>query len=332
MLRNTVPLYLLIISVLASAAAGFIVDRKVFKSNSPSEEDSDLSAIVCRDKKIRLNGYKFIKPLLFTESECESPEMMGAKAHVQEVVEEYKSKGTIQDASVYLRRLNQGEWLEINGAEQYLPGSLMKVPELITFVKMNELNPGTLDRRVLYEKPFITGKDMHYTSKSIVLGQSYTIRELLTYMIVYSDNNATALLNSIMDLKVFARVFTDLGIPAPDFTARDIPISVNHFSRFMRTIFNATYLTMNDSEFCAELLSKSDFANGIRSGVPADIPIAHKFGEAGNANYSCFSETAIVYVSGSPYLITVMTKGKDLSALPAVVKDIAKAAHEVVAS
>ena len=100
----------------------------------------------------------------------------------------------------------------------------------------------------------------------------------------------------------------------------------------MRAIFNASYLTIENSEYCAELLSKCDFANGIRSAVPADIPMAHKFGEAGNANYSCFSEAAIVYVSGAPYLITVMTKGKDLSALPAVVKDIAKAAHEVMAS
>lgn len=329
-INKNVPLYLVITSILVSGAAGFFISRSMGNSGK-NQEDYDPSVLICKDNKVRLTGFKYIKPLLFTESECESPEMMGVKARVQETINDLKGQGLAQEISVYMRRLNQGEWMEINGDEKYLPGSLMKVPELITFMKMNEREPGLLDRKVMYERPFITGKDVHYTSKSIELGKSYTIRELLNYMIVHSDNNATALLNSIMDLDVFQRVFSDLGIPKPDLTAKDIPITAHNFSRFMRAIFNATYLSMTDSEFCGELLSKSQFANGIRSGVPSNIPIADKFGEAGNSEYACFSESAIVYVSEAPYLVTIMTKGKDLSALPGVVRDISKVAHNSTA-
>jgi hypothetical protein len=60
--------------------------------------------------------------------------------------------------------------------------------------------------------------------------------------------------------------------------------------------------------------------------------MAHKFGEAGNAGGAYFSESAIVYVSGAPYLITIMTKGKDLSVLPGVVKEIAQKSHQFLSA
>lgn len=329
MLRKTIPLYLLLaVAAVEAPAIWYLASRSVSRQ---TDADSDPNLLICKDNKVRLNGYKYIKPLLFTESECESPEMMGVKAQLQDLINEYKKDGKIQDASVYLRKLNQGEWMEINPADKYLPGSLMKVPELITFIRMSHRQPGLLDRKVTFERPFITGKDVHYTSKSIEVGKSYTIRELLNYMIVYSDNNATALLNTMMDIDIFKKVFTDLGIPAPDLTARDIPITASHFSRFMRAIFNASYLTIDESEFCAELLVNSQFASGIRSAVPSGIPMAHKFGEAGNADASYFSESAIIYYDSSPYLITIMTRGKDLSLLPEVVKGIGAKSHQLVA-
>jgi beta-lactamase class A len=220
--------------------------------------------------------------------------------------------------------------MAISENENYLPGSLMKVPELITFMKMREKEPGLLDKKVFYDKPRISSKQVHYTTKSIEPGNSYTVRELLTYMIEHSDNNATILLNEMMDLATFQKVFTDLGIPQPDLRARDIPINAVDFSKFMRAIYNASYLNINDSEFCAGLLANSDFANGMRGGVPANIPLAHKFGEAGDSNAAHFSESGIIYINKSPYLLTIMTKGRDLSKLPDVIRNLTQRVFEML--
>jgi len=329
MLFKRIPLYSALLTSILIGTTSFIISRNIYTSLG-DHADSDPSILVCNDNRFRLNGYNYVKPLLFVESECESPEMMGIKTQLQDLVNRYKKEGTILEASIYLRKLDQGEWLEIGDGEKYLPGSLMKVPELITFIKMAQKEPGLLNRKVAYNHPYITGKTVHYESKSIELGKSYTIKELLNYMIVYSDNNATSLLNSIIDIEIFKKVFKDLGIPAPDITQKDIPITVNEYSRFFRAIYNASYLTIDESEFCAELLSKTQFKNGIRAGLPDNIPMAHKFGEAGNEQASFFGEAGIIYIGAKTYLITIMTKGENLSILPEVTKEISKKTYELM--
>jgi beta-lactamase class A len=300
------------------------------KSRTEAEPETDLSIASCKNSKVRLSGFKYIHPLLFTETSCESSELMNVKSEVLGILNSYKSAGVIMEGSVYLRELDQGSWMAISENENYLPGSLMKVPELITFMKMREKEPGLLDKKVFYDKPRISSKQVHYTTKSIEPGNSYTVRELLTYMIEHSDNNATILLNEMMDLATFQKVFTDLGIPQPDLRARDIPINAVDFSKFMRAIYNASYLNINDSEFCAGLLANSDFANGMRGGVPANIPLAHKFGEAGDSNAAHFSESGIIYINKSPYLLTIMTKGRDLSKLPDVIRNLTQRVFEML--
>lgn len=330
MLSKRIPLYVAFLISGFFGATAFILAPRFYSADTPS--DSDPSVMICRDNKLRLDGYKYIKPLLLVETNCEAPELMSIKSELLDLTQSYKANGYARDISLYLRKLNQGEWIEIGEDIKYLPGSLMKVPELITFMKMNEVKPGLLDQKVTYSTPFNYSKTAHYTSKSIELGHTYSIRELLYYMIVYSDNNATILLNQLMDFKTFMKVFTDMGIPEPDMKANEIPITAQHFSRMMRAIFNSTYLSMDDSEFCAELLTKSDFANGIRGGVPENIAMAHKFGEAGTPGSYNFCESGIVYSGSSPYLLTVMTRGNDMAMLPKIAKDISSKAYQMLSA
>jgi hypothetical protein len=140
-------------------------------------------------------------------------------------------------------------------------------------------------------------------------------------MIQYSDNNATMLLNGIIDIKIFKKVFTDLGLSEPGWYAKSYPISANEYSVFLRVLFNSGYLNMKDSEFALRLLTKSDFKNGIVNGLPSSVQLAHKFGESGDASEKQLHESAIVYLNNNPFLITIMTKGKDLKKLPEVIKE-----------
>jgi len=325
MFSKKLPLYLVLPAIALTSGLTFWITSR---SMTPAEAETDPSIITCSNSKLRLSGYKYIRPLLLTETACEAELLMPVKVELMNLLNYYKGNGTISNGSIYLRELNEGEWIAIEEDETYLPGSLMKVPELITFMKMNERQPGLLNKKVLYNGPIITDKNPHYLSKSLEAGKTYSVKELLYYMIVYSDNNATVLLNNMMDLGIFVKTFTDLGLKAPDVKQKDIPITAVGYSRFMRSIFNATYLSADDSEFCAELLSQSEFRNGIRSGVPSQIPVAHKFGEAGDANISHFSESGIIYINNNPYLLTVMTKGKQLDLLPGVAKEISRKVFE----
>ncbi len=276
----------------------------------------------------RLSGYSYIKPILFVDEKYASENLNGIKQNVATIIENYKKIGVLSSASFYLKEFNSNGWTGLNENEKFMPGSLMKVPELIAFLKMNELKPGTLDKVIAYDHVNQIGRQTTFNSKSIQPGNKYTIRELLEYMIKYSDNQATALLNQNVDKEIFGKVFTDLGLELPDWQSSNYPISVREFSVFMRGLYSGSYLNHNSSEIAAKLLSTSQFKLGIKAGLPANQTLAHKFGEAGKADEKQLSESAIIYLEGNPYVITVMVGGKDHSQLPVVIKDISGSVYQ----
>lgn len=274
----------------------------------------------------RITGLKFVKPILWVDEECESDNMIAIKQKMAAIIEKYKQFEGVSTASVYLR--TAGEWTVVNPEEKYLPGSLFKVPILITILRMEEESPGFLNKVVPYTKSFPVDKNVSFASKTIQLGQNYTIKELLSYMIKYSDNAATILLEQYMDVKMMQRLFADVGVAVPNSYSSQYFFTVRDYSLFMRTIFNAGYLTIPDSEFAAELLSECDFKEGIMKGIPAGTKIAHKFGESGSPAEKQLHESAVIYLENTGYLITVMTKGKDFKKLSDLIGELSRAVYE----
>ena len=319
--------YVIVCMTISSITTFFIASHFGTDKNKPDVEIHAKNTNCSYNIK-RWGGFGYIGPIMFVDNECESERLASVKQQISTLIENYKHEGTLNSASVYLKDYATNDWTVINESETFKPGSLLKIPELITVLKMNELKSGFLDKELLYEHSYALDKDPKYLSKSIQLGQKYTVKELLTYMIAYSDNCATSLLMANIDVKLFKKVFTDLGLKSPDMTASDYPITSKEYSYFMRILFNASYLNIQDSEYATELLSKCNFKEGIVSSMPSTIKIAHKFGEAGDPLEKQLHETAIIYLSERPYLITIMTKGKDLSKLPLVLRQISSTAYQ----
>ncbi len=270
---------------------------------------------------------------MFVDNNCESESLSDIKADIKSIISSYKSAGVLKSASVYLKEYRNNEWISINESELFWPGSLMKVPTLITILKMNESNPGLLNRKLTFNQNFSIDKKVNIDpNKSIVLGHKYTVKQLLTYMIVNSDNNATLLLATIMDPAVFNKVYTDIGLTPPDWSKGDFPINVKDFSLFMRILYNGCYLSNADSEFAIGLLARCDYMNGIMKGIPSSITVAHKFGEAGDLNLSELHESGIVFINDNPYLLTIMTKGPDLKKLPDVLQQVSTKVYQYFSS
>lgn len=330
MLRKKISLNIAILMTLSGMVIAFFLTSFFSKKEIAIIEPVENSLAVCKSNLVRLNGYQFIRPILFKQDDCEAQSLQTVKNQLESTINSYKTSGVINNASVYLRQLGGGDWISINEAEKYYPGSLLKVPELITFLKMREKDPLLLDKTVAYTQPLVLKKQAFYLSKSIEVGKTYTIRDLLYYMIAYSDNNATMLLNQRMDLTIFKKVFTDLGLPEPDMEKTDIPITAKDYSLFMRVLYNATYLNIGDSEYCTELLTHSDFNKGLISKIPTEVKVAHKFGEANDGTNAHFGETGIVYINNKTYMLTVMVKGRDNTLLPGVIADISGKVFEMM--
>lgn len=322
-IKFSLPL-LILCSFIASGTTFLLTEKNYKRKIELIEDEKQTTEDQCTYQIERMSGYKFVKPLMFVDKDCESKSLAPLKSKIATFIDSYKSAGKINNASVYLRDYNNTAWTAINSTESYEPGSLFKVPILICFLKMNELKPGLINRKIQYNTPYEQKLNVAYKSKTIELGKSYTIKELLKYMIVYSDNNATMLLNQQINHEVVIRIFKDLGLTIPDKFAPHYYFTVNQYSMFMRALYNASYLSIEDSEFAAELLSHAVFVDGMRKAIPSTIPLAHKFGESGTAEEFQLHESAIVYLSNRPFLLTVMTKGKDNQSLSETIQGIAK--------
>jgi len=151
---------------------------------------------------------------------------------------------------------------------------------MITYLRMAETNPAILNKEIAY-RPDVIAPTQTFNSKTITPGHTYKINELIKSMIVYSDNNATMLLHSDINVDMFQKTFTDLGLKKPDVRDKNYALSVKEYSRFMSVLYDGGYLTIPASEYAISLLSESDFKLGIVKQLPPSLKVAHKFGEAG---------------------------------------------------
>ena len=301
----------------------------LLKNNSKSiDETTAAHKAYCNFNVKRLDGLKYVKPIMFVSEDCPSDHLAGLNQKIVAIINQYQTNQGVTTASVYIRDYAPNGWTSVNEDEKYDPGSLFKVPVMIAILKMNEDNPGFLNKKVTFSKPYSLGKNVAYPSNSIQLGQSYTIQELLVYMIKYSDNNATVLLETYMKPEVLQSLFADIGLEVPNIASKQYLFTVSQYSLFMRSIFNAGYLSIKDSEFAAELLTHCDFKDGIAKGLPSNVEIAHKFGEAGTNLEKQLHESAIVYLKNKPYLLTIMTRGKENKVLAQLIAAISKVVYE----
>jgi beta-lactamase class A len=113
--------------------------------------------------------------------------------------------------------LNNGGWFGINEKETFSPASLMKLPVLLAYLKKAEQNPSFLEMQVIYkEDPRVASYKQNIPpEKQLVPGNSYSLWDILQYMITYSDNHASLLLESMLSLEDLHHTFTDLGILFP---------------------------------------------------------------------------------------------------------------------
>ena len=83
------------------------------------------------------------------------------------------------------------------------------------------------------------------------------------------------------------------------------------------------------SEKALKILNNAILENSrLVAGLPSDVKISHKFGEReakeNGVTIQQLHDCGIVYYPKYPYLICIMTKGKDFNKLSGVIADISK--------
>lgn len=285
--------------------------------------------------------FSFINPLLGVASAPSTDIGLytDIKSDISDYLEEEKDKGNLYDFSFYFKDLTAPLWYGVDEDKSFAPASLFKLPIAIIAFKQGGENPEFLKRQLVYTQEL---KDLNSNipgneDSTLLVGNAYTVEELIGVMLELSDNGAKDLLSTVIDQKYVTELFkiTSLIDPAE---AQSYEISSRKYALFLRLLYNGSYLKARHSEYILDLLAKSTFNDGIVAGTPSATIVAHKFGVHETAEMvdgktiaaTVLHDCGIVYYGEAPYAICVMTKGKNVESLIRVISHVSKMVYENV--
>lgn len=288
------------------------------------------------DKRQENNPYTYIHPLLDSASNFDNDQNIFEEELNKSLFTLIKTTPEIV-TSVYFSELTDHNQISINSDQKYNLASLIKVPLMMGYYKLEENEPGFLSTQATYN-----GADLNLIKNIkddsfIKLGTPHSLEAFIDSMIVNSDNNAATLLHELKN-QAIRTTFQDLNVDLPkedmDISKSDY-ITSEQFSIFLKILYNSTYLNRTNSEKALELLARTSYTGGLVAGVTSETRVAHKFGERRVENnkvleYQEFHDCGVVYKIDTPYILCIMTRGKDLDKQQELVQNISKTVFDMV--
>lgn len=291
-----------------------------------------------QEDTLRESGHELIAPLLACgdSDSVNDKKLNEVKSQIEKYISTKKQSNDLIEASAYIRQPKSGNWIGINEDKLYDPASLAKVPIMMVYFKLAEQNPDILNKTLLFDgKTSYSSLQIIKPTLSLIADQSYSVEDLIYYMIADSNNDAEIMLYNNMDKKNIEKLYNEVSTYIEANGVDSDHISPKSYSIFFRLLYNASYLNSTFSEKALKLLAKPDFPQGLAAGLPQGIVVAQKFGERdyadknGKIYQSEFHDCGIVYYPvDNPYMICVMTRGYDLNKLADIIKNISAIAFQ----
>lgn len=263
------------------------------------------------------SNFKYLNPELLVPGATKKYVPFELKA-TSRIFEEVEKKYPNTTLSVYVRNLNNWPWFGIHEDIQFAPITLLKMPLFIAYLKWSEAEPDLLNRSLILKKSTWSSSEYFVPKNTLQEGKKYTILNLLNEMMVNSNSYASVTLRDYMPREYLVKIESELWIDPPvDNYDLKKTITLKEYSTFFRILYDAGYLSPESSELALSILTKTDFKQGIVSGVPENVQVANKFWErviTDNAwkEIHQIHDCGIVYYKKYPYMVCILSRGTDL--------------------
>ncbi len=244
--------------------------------------------------------------------------------NVQPLRDELNEIGKDKNVSIYFEYLPTGANITVNRDAEFWPASLLKVPVAMAAVKKiengiwkweNELVIMSSDKSdrfgELYKQP---------------IGTRLTIKELIKLALTESDNTANFVLVRNLEPSEFQDIYDHLGLS--EFISSEGKIGAKKYSVMFRALYNASYLSEENSHTLLSLMAETPFKEYVQSGFPHNITFSHKIGIGDDKGV--FLDSGIVYAPRRPYLLTVMVNTKDIAFAQKQMKEISEMVYNYI--
>lgn len=234
---------------------------------------------------------------------------------------------------LYFEYLNNTATIGLNSSGLFTAASTIKVPLAMAVYKLVEEGKLKLtDTYTLQPSDLDSGFGTLY---KVGAGTSYTVQQLMAYMLEQSDDTAmNALTNVVKNIGIsdpLEDVYDSMGWDyPPNFGSQPtyINIDTRTLSNMFTALYEATYDNVADSQQILSYLAQTPFNNTIVAGVPAAITVAHKIGVADQTK--TYSDCGIVYAPERPYLICAAMAGGSEATADQFISQASKLAYEYV--
>lgn len=278
---------------------------------------------------------------------CNKQQIIGKHGYIvlqqemEEWIAERMESGAVEHISVYFRDLNNGPIMGINENTRFVPASLLKLPLAIAYYALAEKDEGLFSKQLVYSGEINDAGQHLGPDQTVSENIPYKVSDLIRNMLVYSDNRSYIVLHNYMKTTlsekegedIVLRTYRELGIIGPTDTD-DETLTVKEYASLFRLLYNASYLSNASSDALLHMLSLAEYHQGLSGGIPEKMRASHKFGERYGlpGELVQLHDCGIIYYPDNPYLLCVMTRGKDMDRLSEVIREISKMVYSEMES
>lgn len=212
----------------------------------------------------------------------------------------------VDDFAVVAQDLQTGVGVEINGDRQFYAASIFKL-----FVMYEVFHQESLEQLSLSDQVVMSS---YYDSfglgpRSTELCQNLTVQQALQAMMSVSDNAAAVLLQDLVGAGNINNSLAALGLTESRLEPEDLPLTARDVALLLEIIGGGEAVSQKASDQMVGLLRAEQVDNGLRSGVPQEIDVAHKTGVWPNARH----DVGLVFAPSSNYLVVVLSVNGDVA-------------------
>ncbi len=235
--------------------------------------------------------------------------------------------------ALYVKKLDDGTAASLD-ADRILPtASLFKIPILVELLRQNSLGMVDMQSPVLLQQK-------HWADGSGVLqaqiGKSFTVQELVDYMVGVSDNTAAvALLDLIgtdnvrLTLQANGLDATRLriGWPKRDWGGQpgENTTTAREMGMLLEKVATGKILNEKASQEAVRILSQKQQAAWLDDRLPPGTRVAHKSGELTGVR----NDAGIVYGPGGPFVVVVLNSEiMDYGKAASTIAGVARSAYD----
>jgi len=275
--------------------------------------------------RIACSGKRVVDKKSYTELQNEMTDLINSEINL----------GRADFIAIFFRDLVNGPTFGVNDDENFVPASLLKLPNVLGILRYSESNPEIMNNNLR-----INGDPPYYIQtfvpeKRIQKDIDYKVADLIYHSLAYSDNTADEVIyNYLKSLSegnhdIIEETYRDLGLFDASSSIFKESVTPKGYASMFRLLYNVSFLSNTNSEFALKILSESFFMDGLRRGVPENIKIAHKFGERIlESGEKQLHDCGIIYYPDNPYLLCVMTQGEDFTVLAEIVGNISEEVYK----